>query len=82
MDMLLKACPFRDDCNPKSTLGRGKSHKCFKICDEYCSYSPATYVCTCNRGKCPDAFVFTKSRLQLICESYDVGTNHFLVFIG
>ena len=21
---------------PKSTLGRGKSHKCFKICDEYC----------------------------------------------
>ena len=23
--------------NPKSTLGRGKSHKCFKICDEYCS---------------------------------------------
>ena len=22
--------------NPKSTLGRGKSHKCFKICDEYC----------------------------------------------
>ena len=24
--------------NPKSTLGRGKSHKCFKICDEYCSF--------------------------------------------
>ena len=23
--------------NPKSTLGRGKSHKCFKISDEYCS---------------------------------------------
>ena len=23
-----------DDCNPKSTLGRGK----FKICDEYCSW--------------------------------------------
>ena len=22
--------------NPKSTLGRGKSHKCFKIYDEYC----------------------------------------------
>ena len=22
---------------PKSTLGKGKSHKCFKICDEYCS---------------------------------------------
>ena len=22
--------------NPKSTLGRGKSHKCFKIFDEYC----------------------------------------------
>ena len=26
--------------NPKSTLGRGKSHKRFKICDEYCSSSP------------------------------------------
>ena len=25
--------------NPKSTLGRGKSHKCFKISDEYCSVS-------------------------------------------
>ena len=22
--------------NPKSTLGKGKSHKCFKISDEYC----------------------------------------------
>ena len=26
-----------NDCKPKSTLGRGKSHKCFKICDEHCS---------------------------------------------
>ena len=26
-----------NDCKPRSTLGRGKSHKCFKICDEDCS---------------------------------------------
>ena len=26
-----------NDCKPKSTLGREKSHKCFKICDEDCS---------------------------------------------
>ena len=25
-----------NDCKAKSTLGRGKSHKCFKNCDEYC----------------------------------------------
>ena len=23
--------------NPNQHWGRGKSHKCFKICDEYCS---------------------------------------------
>ena len=26
--------------NPNPTLGREKSHKCFKICDEDCSCGP------------------------------------------
>ena len=26
-----------NDCKPKSTFGREKSHKCFKICDEDCN---------------------------------------------
>ena len=30
--------------NPKSTLGRGKSHKYFKICDEYCRRFIDTYI--------------------------------------
>ena len=29
-----------NDCKPKPTLGREKSHKCFKICDEDCSLRP------------------------------------------
>ena len=42
--------------NPKSTLGRGKSHKCFKICDEYCSstgnLAQVQNGCGLNKAEC------------------------------
>ena len=46
--------------NPKSTLGRGKSHKCFKISDEYCrKFSGMKFfhpsICLANQK--PRAFV-------------------------
>ena len=48
--------------NPKSTLGKGKSHKCFKICDEYCN--------TRHKSLKQKAFVLNFLRISYIHSSH------------